>query len=154
MKGLELSYAILRPAVLFGKEDILINNIAWILRRFPVFGVFGTDIFVTQEPKQDNSITVLLDGGGPPITVIGEEQAITIRTKRGGNARATDALAKAKEIHTLLHEFQGNKRTIPIGQITANFMPIPLGLDQDTTKGGRFIVTQTFTVLTRRFSFT
>lgn len=36
-----LSYAILRPAVLFGREDILINNIAWMLRRFPLFGVFG-----------------------------------------------------------------------------------------------------------------
>lgn len=36
-----LSYAILRPAVLFGKEDILINNIAWCLRKFPVFAVFG-----------------------------------------------------------------------------------------------------------------
>jgi uncharacterized protein YbjT (DUF2867 family) len=36
-----LSYAILRPTVLFGQEDILINNIAWMLRRFPVFGVFG-----------------------------------------------------------------------------------------------------------------
>lgn len=36
-----MSYAVLRPAVLFGKEDILINNIAWFLRRFPVFGVFG-----------------------------------------------------------------------------------------------------------------
>jgi NADH dehydrogenase len=36
-----LSYAILRPTVLFGKEDILINNIAWFLRKFPVFGVFG-----------------------------------------------------------------------------------------------------------------
>ena len=36
-----LSYAILRPAVLFGKEDILINNIAWMLRKFPVFGVFS-----------------------------------------------------------------------------------------------------------------
>jgi len=36
-----VSYAILRPAVLFGKEDILINNIAWSLRRLPAFGVFG-----------------------------------------------------------------------------------------------------------------
>jgi len=36
-----VSYAILRPAVLFGKEDILINNIAWMLRRLPMFGVFG-----------------------------------------------------------------------------------------------------------------
>jgi len=33
-----LSYAILRPTVLFGKEDILVNNIAWVLRHLPVFG--------------------------------------------------------------------------------------------------------------------
>jgi uncharacterized protein YbjT (DUF2867 family) len=36
-----ISYSILRPAVLYGDEGILINNIAWLLRRFPVFGVFG-----------------------------------------------------------------------------------------------------------------
>ena len=36
-----LSYSILRPTVLFGREDILINNIAWALRRFPFFSVFG-----------------------------------------------------------------------------------------------------------------
>ncbi|MBU4272345.1 MAG: NAD(P)H-binding protein [Planctomycetes bacterium] len=36
-----LSCCILRPTVLFGKEDILVNNIAWTLRRLPLFGVFG-----------------------------------------------------------------------------------------------------------------
>jgi NADH dehydrogenase len=36
-----ISYAILRPTVVFGKEDILINNIAWTLRHLPVFGLFG-----------------------------------------------------------------------------------------------------------------
>lgn len=36
-----LQYSILRPTVLFGHEDILINNIAWALRRFPFFAVFG-----------------------------------------------------------------------------------------------------------------
>ena len=36
-----LPYSILRPAVLFGGDDILINNMAWALRRLPVFGVFG-----------------------------------------------------------------------------------------------------------------
>ena len=41
LKETGISYAILRPTVLFGKEDILINNIAWLLRRLPVFGVFG-----------------------------------------------------------------------------------------------------------------
>jgi uncharacterized protein YbjT (DUF2867 family) len=36
-----LSYAILRPTVLVGKEDILINNIAFLLRRFPIFFIPG-----------------------------------------------------------------------------------------------------------------
>ncbi|HET8923149.1 MAG TPA: NAD(P)H-binding protein [Candidatus Acidoferrum sp.] len=36
-----LSYAILRPTVIFGLEDILINNIAWFVRNFPVFGIPG-----------------------------------------------------------------------------------------------------------------
>ncbi len=36
-----IPYAILRPAVLFGGDDILINNIAWLLRTLPVFGIFG-----------------------------------------------------------------------------------------------------------------
>lgn len=36
-----LSYAIVRPTVIFGAEDILINNIAWFIRHFPVFGIPG-----------------------------------------------------------------------------------------------------------------
>jgi uncharacterized protein YbjT (DUF2867 family) len=36
-----LAHSILRPAVLFGEGAILINNIAWALRRLPVFGLFG-----------------------------------------------------------------------------------------------------------------
>jgi uncharacterized protein YbjT (DUF2867 family) len=34
-------HAILRPAVFFGGRDVLVNNIAWLLRRLPVFGVAG-----------------------------------------------------------------------------------------------------------------
>ena len=41
LKGSGASYCILRPTVLFGKEDVLINNIAWALRHLPVVGVFG-----------------------------------------------------------------------------------------------------------------
>jgi NADH dehydrogenase len=36
-----LSYAVLRPAILFGGDGVLINNIAWLLRRLPVFAVGG-----------------------------------------------------------------------------------------------------------------
>ncbi|HSZ37076.1 MAG TPA: NAD(P)H-binding protein [Acidimicrobiales bacterium] len=34
-------YAVLRPAILFGGDGVLINNIAWLLRHLPVFGVGG-----------------------------------------------------------------------------------------------------------------
>lgn len=71
-----LSYAILRPTVIFGQEDILINNIAWTLRRFPVFGVFGdgnyrlqpihvedfAELAVEQAGRQEN---VTIDAIGP-----------------------------------------------------------------------------------------
>lgn len=36
-----LSYSILRPTVIFGAEDILLNNIAWFVRHFPAFGIPG-----------------------------------------------------------------------------------------------------------------
>lgn len=36
-----VSYAIVRPTLVFGKEDILVNNIAWLIRKFPVFPIFG-----------------------------------------------------------------------------------------------------------------
>jgi len=36
-----LSYAIVRPTVMFGKSDVFINNIAWLLRRFPFFPIPG-----------------------------------------------------------------------------------------------------------------
>jgi NADH dehydrogenase len=43
-----LSYAILRPTLIFGKEDILINNIAWLLRRFPVLAIPGAGDYQVQ----------------------------------------------------------------------------------------------------------
>lgn len=49
-----VSHAILRPTVLFGKEDILINNIAWFLRSFPVFGVFGNGRYRLQPIHVDD----------------------------------------------------------------------------------------------------
>jgi uncharacterized protein YbjT (DUF2867 family) len=39
LRAVGVSYAILRPTVIFGREDILMNNVAWLLRRSPVFFV-------------------------------------------------------------------------------------------------------------------
>ena len=58
-----LSYSILRPTVLFGKEDILINNIAWALRRLPVFGVFGDGRYRLQPIYVDDLAEIAVDQG-------------------------------------------------------------------------------------------
>ncbi len=41
IRASDLSYAILRPTVFFGEEDVLVNNMAWMLRRMPFFGLIG-----------------------------------------------------------------------------------------------------------------
>ena len=65
-----LSYAILRPAVLFGKEDILINNIAWFLRKFPVFGVFGGGNYKLQPIYVDDLAKLAVEQGQKKENVI------------------------------------------------------------------------------------
>ena len=72
-----LSYAILRPAVLFGKEDILITNIAWTLRHLPVFGVFGDGSYHLQPVYVDDLARLAVEQGQLPenriIDAIGPE---------------------------------------------------------------------------------
>lgn len=58
-----ISHAILRPAVLFGKEDVLINNIAWVLRRLPVFGVFGDGRYRIQPIHVDDLAALAVEQG-------------------------------------------------------------------------------------------
>ncbi|MCA9975070.1 MAG: hypothetical protein KC413_04945, partial [Anaerolineales bacterium] len=65
-----LSYAILRPTVLFGKEDILINNIAWMLRTFPVFGVFGDGQYKVQPIYVDDLAQLAVAQGAARDNVI------------------------------------------------------------------------------------
>ncbi len=65
-----ISYAILRPAVIFGKEDVLINNIAWILRRFPIFGVFGDGSYRIQPIYVDDLAKLAVEQGESKENVI------------------------------------------------------------------------------------
>jgi len=58
-----LSYAILRPTVLFGIEDILINNIAWLLRRFPFFALPGDGTYRLQPVYVDDLAKLALEAG-------------------------------------------------------------------------------------------
>ena len=78
IKGSRLSHAIIRPTVIFGAEDILINNIAWLLRRYPIFTIFGrgdyrlqpvyvedvADLAVETGRREDN---LVVDAVGPEV---------------------------------------------------------------------------------------
>ena len=57
-----LSYAILRPTVLIGKEDILINNIAYLLRRFPIFALPGDGSYGIQPVYVDDLAKLAVEG--------------------------------------------------------------------------------------------
>lgn len=58
-----LSHAIIRPTVIFGDEDILINNIAWLLRRFPVFPIFGSGRYELQPIYVEDMADLVVQAG-------------------------------------------------------------------------------------------
>lgn len=48
LRELGISYSIVRPTLVFGKEDILVNNIAWTIRQFPIVPIFGSGEYKVQ----------------------------------------------------------------------------------------------------------
>ena len=89
-----LSYSIIRPTVIFGREDILLNNIAWFLRRFPVFPIAGRGDYplqpvfvddVAQLAVQSASAegNVSLDAVGPETFTFKELVALVRRITGG-----------------------------------------------------------------------
>jgi len=59
----KLSYAIVRPTVIFGAEGILINNIAWLLRRFPIFAVSGSGDYQIQPVFVEDVAEIAVSAG-------------------------------------------------------------------------------------------
>ena len=57
-----MSYAILRPTVLVGAEDILINNIAYLMKRFPFFGLPGDGSYRLQPIVVDDLADLVIEG--------------------------------------------------------------------------------------------
>lgn len=58
-----LSHAIVCPTVIYSVEDVLINNIAWIVRRFPVFGIPGRGHYGLQPIFVDDMADLMVEAG-------------------------------------------------------------------------------------------
>ncbi len=70
--GSGLEYTILRPALVVGAGDILVNNIAYFLRRLPVFTIFGDGAYRVQPMTLEAFADVALeaiDGAHPNRTL-------------------------------------------------------------------------------------
>ena len=66
-----LSYAIVRPLLVFAREDVLVNNIAWLLRRLPLFVVPGSGRYTLQPVAVEDVAELAVEvGSGTEPTVM------------------------------------------------------------------------------------
>ena len=66
----QVGYAIVRPTVIFGTEDILINNIAYLLRKLPVFVVPGGGQYRLQPVYVEDVARIAVEAGRAPGNMI------------------------------------------------------------------------------------
>lgn len=65
-----LSYGIVRPTLLFGEGDVLINNIAWLLRHLPVFAIPGNGRFRLQPMHVTDHARLLVEVGSQAADLV------------------------------------------------------------------------------------
>ena len=58
-----IPYAIIRPTLVFSEGDLLLNNMAWALRRFPIFPVFGNGGYPVQPIYAEDLADQAVDAG-------------------------------------------------------------------------------------------
>lgn len=63
VRGSGLSHAIVRPTLTFGEGDILVNNLCWVLRRFPAFAIPGDGEYRLQPVHVDDVAGIAVAAG-------------------------------------------------------------------------------------------
>ena len=58
-----MEWVIVRPTLTYGSGDILINNLAWALRRLPIYGLPGLGRYTVQPVHVDDVARLCVDAG-------------------------------------------------------------------------------------------
>lgn len=95
LPALGVPYAIIRPGVLFGRFDILVNNIAWVLRRLPLFGVFGDGAYRLRPLHVDDMASLMIDHAGRE----GNTRADAVGPERFTYRELVEMLAETIDVH-------------------------------------------------------
>ncbi len=98
LSGSGLAHAVVRPTLVFGASDILINNIAWAVRRLPLFLVPGDGSYRVQPVAVHDVARICveardgetLDAAGPEVLRF-DELVAQIREAVRGRARIVHA---------------------------------------------------------------
>jgi NADH dehydrogenase len=96
LKAAGIPHAIVRPAILFGGNGVLLNNIAWLLRHLPAFAIGGDgsyrirpihvdDLATLMTGLGDGDASVTVDAVGPQ-SVTFREMVLAIRAATGSRA--------------------------------------------------------------------
>jgi NADH dehydrogenase len=112
-------YAVLRPSVLFDERGVLLNNIAWLVRRLPVFAVAGGGAYRVRPTHVDDLARLALDAATWPedriVDAVGPERPSfrqlveQIRAATGARCRivgvpAPVLLATSRLLGAVLHD--------------------------------------------------
>ncbi|WP_300605064.1 SDR family oxidoreductase [Trebonia sp.] len=103
LRATGIPHAIARPAILFGGDGVLLNNIAWLLRRLPVFATGGRGDYRIRPIHVDDLARLCVDLGGRdlaggvtvdavgPQSVTFRELVMAIRAATGSRALVVPA---------------------------------------------------------------
>ncbi len=72
LKGLGVTYAVIRPTLVYGNGDLLLNNMAWALRRFPVFPVYGSGDYPVQPVYAEDVAAQAVEAGSQSENIVAD----------------------------------------------------------------------------------
>jgi len=140
LKKSGVPYAIVRPTLVFGKEDILVNNIAWLIRKFPLFPVAGdgryrlqpvyvADLATIAVGTAKETVSSIIDAIGPEsvtyrelvelianaigrrVLFIRMPPEVTILLGRAAGLLVNDVILTGNELKGLMGEYLTSEQT-------------------------------------------
>ena len=107
-------HAIVRPAILFGGDGVLINNIAWLLRHLPVFAIGGRGDYRIRGIHVDDLARLCVDLGARDDTLVVDAvgpQSLTFR-------ELVDTVRAAVGSHAVIVPVPGRLLTVLSGALS------------------------------------
>lgn len=118
-------FAILRPATLFGGDGVLINNIAWLLRRLPVFAVGGRGDYRVRPVHIADLARLAIEAEGDSDTVID-----AVGPERPTFLELVDSIRKVTRTRTPILRVPGRALPILAGGLNLVMRDILLTTDE------------------------